>query len=370
MAANLTSSGIPYRPLEHTDSLRLLYLWPKFQTGLTIRCDLVADRLSQSAEKYTALSYAWGTTNGPERIFVNEQPCEIGGNLYSYLRTWQDAKDTLILWVDAICINQNDIAERTQQIAMMADIYRSASTVCSWLGQADEETDWLLNEMAVDPQCQQVISECNRTDNTPKKSIASAINDGNVNTSTSSTEGNDDFFEHDASSEDDGLPPEYIERSLRALTSLASRDYFTRLWTVQEVLVSKSLFFLCGARSIHSAIFFTWYELLQAQVPARYYITMDTWEILTPDASGAHLARLLQCWDVYHANGGLRLEDIVDRLKQLRCRDPHDHFFALLGFLSKRNKQSPRAWLTTRFHSSNYCSVLSPHSNLTALWSL
>ena len=42
------------------------------------------------------------------------------------------------LWVDAVCINQNDSTEKSRQVAMMSIIYKSARRVICWLGQADE----------------------------------------------------------------------------------------------------------------------------------------------------------------------------------------------------------------------------------------
>jgi heterokaryon incompatibility protein (HET) len=47
---------------------------------------------------------------------------------------------TDLFWVDAICINQEDSRERSQQVKLMAAIYRSALSVCAWLGEEDEHT--------------------------------------------------------------------------------------------------------------------------------------------------------------------------------------------------------------------------------------
>ena len=60
---------------------------------------------------------------------------EITDNLYNALHRFRARRDRLQIWVDAVCINQCDIPERNQQVAMMGDIYRNARQVCIWLGE-------------------------------------------------------------------------------------------------------------------------------------------------------------------------------------------------------------------------------------------
>ena len=56
----------------------------------------------------------------------------------------------LTLWIDAVCINQNDISERNHQVLLMGDIYRGATTVLSWLGSHPELVRglWLASLLA------------------------------------------------------------------------------------------------------------------------------------------------------------------------------------------------------------------------------
>jgi hypothetical protein len=51
------------------------------------------------------------------------------------------------LWIDAICINQTDIAERSHQVQMMMDIYRQCECCLIWLGDYDESVDSAMSSM-------------------------------------------------------------------------------------------------------------------------------------------------------------------------------------------------------------------------------
>ncbi len=91
---------------------------------------------------FIALSYVWGNATRSREILIDGKSVQITANLYAALRDLQtDALggDTLV-WVDAICINQEDSAERSAQIRLMRDIYHLAATVKVWLGPRTDET--------------------------------------------------------------------------------------------------------------------------------------------------------------------------------------------------------------------------------------
>ncbi len=89
---------------------------------------------------YIALSYMWGDQTHPETILVNEQTFAIGANLHEALRQLQ-AEEPICLWVDAICINQNDDLEKGEQVANMSEIYKAAASVFAWLGPSANDSD-------------------------------------------------------------------------------------------------------------------------------------------------------------------------------------------------------------------------------------
>jgi hypothetical protein len=84
------------------------------------------------------LSYVWGTEKAPDPILLDGQPFYITENLKDALIMIQHgSKKERVLWIDAICINQNDSLERNAQVRQMRHIYSSARRVLVWLGDDD-----------------------------------------------------------------------------------------------------------------------------------------------------------------------------------------------------------------------------------------
>jgi hypothetical protein len=88
--------------------------------------------------RYEALSYTWGGTQDQEYVHVNGKRFSIRQNLYRALQHFRHGTETRILWIDAICINQEDNGEKSWQVKLMADIYRRARRVLVWLGVMSE----------------------------------------------------------------------------------------------------------------------------------------------------------------------------------------------------------------------------------------
>ena len=128
-----------YERLED-DEIRLLHLHPFSGHGSakTLSADLKTVRLQQNeslaSTEFEALSYFWGTENADRTLFLNKIPFFIRPNLDAALREFCKGKTERVLWIDAICINQDDVKERNQQVRMMSSIYRHAAKVIIWLG--------------------------------------------------------------------------------------------------------------------------------------------------------------------------------------------------------------------------------------------
>ncbi|KAH4115152.1 hypothetical protein HBH70_175310 [Parastagonospora nodorum] len=109
-------------------------------TNAPLDCRLYVADLS-SAPSYTALSYVWDRPSVPKRhILCNDVTLPVTRNCYSALQHLHAANGTFDIWVDAICINQKDEDEKMQQIKLMGDIYSQARTTYIWLGLADATT--------------------------------------------------------------------------------------------------------------------------------------------------------------------------------------------------------------------------------------
>jgi hypothetical protein len=130
------SSVFKYQPLDYSrDSIRLLILerLGKYESPVTIRCQLVHVTFHQRP-KYEALSYTWGLPEPTKTIFIDGEPVTIRKNPFTALRCLRHGEIDRYLWVDAICIDQNNLEERKKQVGIMDFIYTRASCVLVWLG--------------------------------------------------------------------------------------------------------------------------------------------------------------------------------------------------------------------------------------------
>lgn len=97
---------------------------------------------------FEALSYVWGKSLSIHRIFFGKESLPITENLEAALLKLRFPDKQRTLWIDQLCIDQEDMAERGQQVGLMGEIYSKATDVVVWLGESDKETAlvWQLFE--------------------------------------------------------------------------------------------------------------------------------------------------------------------------------------------------------------------------------
>jgi hypothetical protein len=119
------------------NEIRLLTLLPNDEAG-RVCCTLKHVSLINPPE-YVALSYCWGDASITKEIMIDGVPVQVGSNLESALRLL--VYYYLRIWVDAIYINQQDMAERSQQLLWMGSIYRRAERVAAWIGEEASDSN-------------------------------------------------------------------------------------------------------------------------------------------------------------------------------------------------------------------------------------
>ncbi|KAE8131002.1 heterokaryon incompatibility protein-domain-containing protein [Aspergillus pseudotamarii] len=162
-------AGIPSEDIYHESptleqgQIRTLVVFPAVNDSDPLVCRLNTESLEEaSSSVYAALSYCWGTDLYSSWLYVIPpnipfdrrmqwqydrwvdliQQCRgfrIGENLKRALLRLRKDDESITLWVDAICINQKNENEKTQQLLQMAKVYRMANHVCVWLGEADSD---------------------------------------------------------------------------------------------------------------------------------------------------------------------------------------------------------------------------------------
>ncbi len=125
--------------------IRVLELQPSASTDAALACRLRAQTIAD--EPYEALSYVWGKPTvfhstiwcvDEDHVDSGGGTLRIGANLATALVAYRRLDQPRRIWVDAICIRQDDLDERLSQVRMMGDIFRNATQVLCWLGAFQE----------------------------------------------------------------------------------------------------------------------------------------------------------------------------------------------------------------------------------------
>jgi hypothetical protein len=114
-----------HKPLDLSQSnVRLLRILPGRQKD-PIRCTL--RHVSRSKHEYVCLSYTWGEAQPNHRILVNQKSFEVRHNLWHFLCLARRFNIQDRLWIDAMCIDQENVLERNHQVRRASRIYRHLS---------------------------------------------------------------------------------------------------------------------------------------------------------------------------------------------------------------------------------------------------
>jgi hypothetical protein len=134
-----------YEPLQ-PDEIRILQLAPGHNED-TLIGELSVANIEDNAIKYDALSYMWGDPAPAGKIYISGKALPIASNLTVALHHLRYTEKPLIIWIDAICINQQNYDERAKQVQLMRKLYNRADTVRIW-----------INEPGVDRDCDAVVA--------------------------------------------------------------------------------------------------------------------------------------------------------------------------------------------------------------------
>jgi hypothetical protein len=133
-------SAFKHQPPDlQTKSLRLIEVLPSNGDG-QIRCTI---KHVTTDATYTCLSYVWGPTELDSHvILLNNRPFFVRKNLWDFLSVaslnkinLDFSQATKSLWIDVLCIDQENLSERNHQVQQMGEIYSHAQHVLAWLGQ-------------------------------------------------------------------------------------------------------------------------------------------------------------------------------------------------------------------------------------------
>lgn len=127
-----------YNPLPSDQHIRILTLEPSAHSDAPLVGTLEVLNLDDSSPDYSAISYVWGDPAHRAEITCDGGRLTITQSLADGLARMRKPNEPVRLWADQVCINQGDLPERSKQVKLMNQIYRSAAQVLVWLGRDDK----------------------------------------------------------------------------------------------------------------------------------------------------------------------------------------------------------------------------------------
>ena len=324
-----------HTPLDRASrQIRLLALAPSVNDDAAISCTMEIVSLTATPRpRYEALSYCWGDMKDTRAITLRhrgsnqhlnepsvdiEQQFEVTANLHIALRRLRLKDQERRLWVDALCINQNNPIERGHQVSFMRSIYKSAEETLIWLGEDDGTVENALRLVV------KIVKKMTRLD----QLTASDVSEDDI--SATAQEISDDLRNLSRPgrlvSPSENLPS-YDDDAWKALASLVSRPWFTRVWVIQEVGVSPQATVHIGEHSMDWAaigLAAAWLSRnnVLAQTGVQGFRYADNATLMFRFASPEANVRL-----------GVEPLALLWLMRDYEATDPRDKVFASLGLM-------------------------------------
>ncbi|AEO63096.1 uncharacterized protein THITE_2107963 [Thermothielavioides terrestris NRRL 8126] len=264
---------------------------------------------------YTALSYVWGPPNFEATIECDGQALPITRSLETVLRRFRLPDCSGFMWVDQICINQNDLREKERQIPLMASIYRHALNTIIWLGEGNAESDAAMDLL--------------RKHGDPRKMIL--------------TESDPNEFKR-------VLPPP-DDKIWSHVWDLLSRPWFTRVWVIQEFVLSQDPWLVCGASFLPGkALSVACQDFMEHGVARWLMPKLGDFDAGNKNASGWRGTDVFEStWELCSMKNqqasSANLPPLIELLastRKVQCYDARDRIYALLGICSHADRAAIR----------------------------
>ena len=295
-AVTQTKAAADEAPPPLTDAaseIRLLFLHPG-EEHEPISVELRVWKL-ESTPEFKAISYAWGDPELTREIYVDGKPRRVRFNCFYAL--WQSRLNGNCshVWMDALCINQQDSEEKRVQIQMMGSIYAAASEVLACVGPGVEDVEFLIQFDTL---------QNDQWAHSQGKSQEREIHDFIVSK---------------------GL--DFCNRFWHAHYAFNGRPYWNRLWIVQELAKAKSNRIFCDRKIL------SW-QCIEIIVDCEFgtYLSVEAdekiWRLRRqrPDR-----LRHMRWWTAGNAMG---FSETVRALGGMECEDPRDHIYGILGLIT------------------------------------
>ena len=256
--------------------------------------------------KYEALSYRWSAFNpeAPTYIAIDDVNIPIGADLHAALVQFrQQSVLPRWLWIDQICINQENQEEKRGQIKIMGDIYEKAQRVLVWLGVGDERTDVAMELFPIVMELVNQAEEKSKRDElgTPFKDLV-----------------------------------KWRGTLATAINGLFQHPWFGRVWTLQEAALGKEVEIWSGQRCLPFNLLEDFAIGCDNDLYGHWGNALDIIESGSGRSDPEHPSRPL----VTHIHVVIALREkqessalILNTLRSLDCSEHQDRLYSVLRYL-------------------------------------
>jgi hypothetical protein len=294
-----------YKALPKSQIIRVIKLEPGAGDS-PIRCSLESYNLDNDQLSYEAISYVWGTSPDRKEIICDGKPFDVTTGLFDALQTFRQINQPRALWADAICINQKDTEERNHQVQLMRIIYSKAAKVLIWLGHEHPDTV----RSGLDAVCRFVNETCSEAER--DDSLAEYT-----------------WGDQDARALNRNILPKSTEvEDIKSLGQLFACIWFTRLWVVQEVVLSSVAMIYWD----NAIIDFRWLGLL-----VQHFGSSALHPVFCHYNSYASIKGRFNCYFIHNLRQSSQTRyffDIMTSTLRFDVSDSRDRVFGLLGLQS------------------------------------
>ena len=239
--------------------------------------------------KYTAISYCWGDSTPVAWLLADQgQRLPLSRTLYDLFNSLLEYDHTFTLWIDALCIDQHNLAERESQVLQMGKVFASATNVLVWLGESDPLSKKAFHAM-----------------------------------------------KHDEPDQD----------GLESIFMLLQRPWFQRVWVIQEVALGRRVWVGCGEDGVSFPqfthyIFTVW----------RSFARLGNYNESDPAMRGLWcVTRLIHIQNEYrgssmgiaHKQRAVSYESLIQAAFHCNATDKRDMIFAFRGIADSRPVPKP-----------------------------
>lgn len=315
--------------------VRLLHLLPSEKIESTLKAVITHTTLENTTD-FRALSYVWGQGNQSCVLKTPDGYLNITSSVSSALRHLRRSYDPITLWVDAVCINQDDNSEKASQIKLLPHIFRHAMSTLAFLTDDGSHDDAIEALMQIKAKANQ--SEVCSGLGSPSSGVRTYDEREIYKDNLQNISGENEEYiwpsclpRVPCSWADEPMPtaedPVWTD-----INNFFQHPWFRRIWIVQEVVLSSAVRVLSGKWVID------WNDLLSAtEVIDREWYTCNHY--MTMKKTWGPFLEIATYRERESRKNRMALINLLESFRHAESTLARDRIFALLGFAADGNNR-------------------------------